>query len=74
VRYYAAVADAYRTLHDGRPIYNARGEEVLPGHPPAIGCKLGGKGAPPNSLKIGPCFISPPQGVLTEESATPKPY
>jgi hypothetical protein len=56
----------------------------MPGRPPYAGCglKFGGPkgaapaGAPPHSLffKLGPvvCGVVPPQGVLTEESATPK--
>jgi hypothetical protein len=56
---------------------------TMPGRPPYAGCglKFGGPkgatppGAPPHSLffKLGPvvCGVVPPQGVLTEESATP---
>lgn len=50
---------------------------AMPGHMPGIGCRLplgkprgwkGGHDGPAHSLKLGPCFISPPQGVLTEEA------
>jgi hypothetical protein len=56
---------------------------IMPGHPPGPGCGMtfGGprgakpQGPPPHSLhfKLGPltCVLTPPQGVLTEESATP---
>jgi len=56
---------------------------IMPGRPPGPGCglKFGGpKGAkperpPPHSLhfNLGPltCVLTPPQGVLTEESVTP---
>ncbi len=61
--YYDAVAAAYDQQAHGPP---------MAGHLPGIGCSTGK--APPNSLKLGPCFISPPQGFLTEESGIPKPY
>jgi hypothetical protein len=50
--YYDAVAAAY----------------AGPGHLPGLACpfvKL--KKPPPGSVKVGPCYITPPQGVLTEE-------
>ena len=71
--YYDATQQAYQALHDSRPRYDAQGNRVLAGHMPSIGCKFGGKDDPPNSLKLGPCFAAPPQGVLTEESGIPKP-
>lgn len=51
------------------------------GHQASIGCHawFGGPpgvhrpDTPPHALKLGPCFIAPPQGVLTEESAVPPP-
>jgi hypothetical protein len=75
--YYDAVQQAYADMHDPRtPVPVTAGDQTWysKAHGPGVGCKLGGKGAPPNSLKLGPCFISPPQGVLTEESGVPKPY
>jgi hypothetical protein len=75
--YYDAVQQAYAATHDPRtPVPVKAGDQTWysTAHGPGVGCKLGGKGAPPNSLKLGPCFISPPQGVLTEESAVQKPY
>jgi hypothetical protein len=75
--YYDAVQQAYADMHDPRtPVPVKAGDQTWysKAHGPGVGCKLGGKGAPPNSLKLGPCFISPPQGVLTEESAVQKPY
>ena len=71
--YYAAAQEAYQSLHDPRPRYDAQGNRVLAGHMPSIGCKIGGKDAPPNSLKLGPCYVTPPQGAFTEESGIPKP-
>lgn len=75
--YYDAVQQAYAATHDPRtPAPVTAGDQTWysTAHGPGVGCKLGGKGAPPNSLKLGPCFISPPQGVLTEELAVKKPY
>lgn len=55
--YYDAVAAAYDQQAHGPP---------MAGRLPGIAC--GGK--PPHSLKIGPvpCYVTPPQGFLTEES------
>ena len=75
--YYDAVQQAYAATHDPRtPVPVKAGDQTWysTAHGPSVGCKLGGKGAPTNSLKLGPCFIAPPQGVLTEESAVQKPY
>ena len=57
--YYDAVAAAYDQQAHGPP---------MAGRLPGIAC--GGK--PPHSLKIGPmpCYVTPPQGFLTEESGT----
>jgi hypothetical protein len=73
--YYDAIAEAYREVHDTRtPASEDVGGSVWRsgGHPPGAGCSS--RKPPPNSLHIGPCFISPPQGLFTEESAVQKPY
>jgi hypothetical protein len=61
--YYAAVAEAYDQQNHGPP---------MAGRHPEVHCS-GIK--PANSLKIGPlpCYVTPPQGFLTEESAIPRP-
>jgi hypothetical protein len=61
--YYAAVADAYWQQSHGPP---------MAGKHPEVHCSAG---KPPNSLKIGPlpCYVTPPQGFLTEESGIPRP-
>jgi hypothetical protein len=74
--YFDAVKQAYDAVRDPRtPVPTGVGGQGwrMGGHPPGLGCKFGGRN-PPNSLKLGPCFISPPQGVLTEESAVQRPY
>lgn len=61
--YYDAVADAYWQQTHGPP---------MAGRHPQVLCS-GAK--PVNSLKIGPlpCYVTPPQGFLTEESGIPPP-
>jgi hypothetical protein len=53
-----------------------------PGHPPMVFCGVKFSGLhivkskkPPHSLKLGalPCYLVPPQGFLTEESAVAAP-
>ncbi|MGZ3366681.1 MAG: hypothetical protein ACXWKY_18680 [Caulobacteraceae bacterium] len=63
--YYAAVADAYDQQTHGPP---------MAGHTPGVGCSVKFSGLkvakskpPPHSLSLGPCFLAPPQGFLTEE-------
>lgn len=55
--YYDAVASAYNQQSHGPP---------MAGRNPGFACG----GRPAHSLKLGPlpCFITPPQGFLTEES------
>lgn len=69
--YYAAVADAYEQQIRGPP---------MAGHTPGPGCSVKFSGwkvvkskPPPNSLSLGPCFLAPPQGFLTEESRIAPP-
>lgn len=69
--YFDAVAAAYAQQTRGPP---------MAGRSPGIGCsikfsglKIVGSKAPPNTLSLGPCFISPPQGFLTEESGISPP-
>jgi hypothetical protein len=61
--YYDAVAAAYAQQNHGPP---------MAGRHPEVHCS-GAK--PANSLKIGPlpCYVTPPQGFLTEESGIPRP-
>ena len=72
VAYYDAVADAYWQQTHGPP---------MAGRNPRVGCSIKfsglkpvGSKPPPHSLHLGPCFVSPPQGFLTEESGIPNPY
>jgi hypothetical protein len=62
--YYGAVAAAYDQQSHGPP---------MAGRHPELHCSAA---KPANSLKIGPlpCYVTPPQGFLTEESGIPKPY
>jgi hypothetical protein len=62
--YYDAVAAAYAQQSHGPP---------MAGRHPEVHCSAG---KPPNSLKLGPlpCYVTPPQGFLTEESGIPRPY
>jgi hypothetical protein len=62
--YYDAVAAAYAQQSRGPP---------MAGRHPGVTCSAG---KPANSLKIGPlpCYVTPPQGFLTEESGIPRPY
>ncbi len=62
--YYDAVAAAYAQQSHGPPDA---------GRHPGLTCTAG---KPANSLKIGPlpCYVTPPQGFLTEESGIPRPY
>jgi len=64
--YYDAIAAAYAQQTHGPP---------LAGHLPGISCALtlAKTKPPPNSLALGPCFIVPPQGFLTEESGIAPP-
>ncbi len=69
--YYGAVADAYWQQSHGPP---------MAGHTPGIGCsvqfsglKVGRSKPPPHSLSLGPCFLAPPQGFLTEENRVAPP-
>ena len=61
--YYDAVAQAYDQQYHGPP---------MAGRHPEVHCS-GVK--PANSLKIGPlpCYVTPPQGFLTEESGIAVP-
>jgi hypothetical protein len=86
--YYAAVAEAYRNR--GQMIQlNARGgngmfavdDSIHLGHGPRVGCsvKFGPNArkapkGPPNALRLGPCFIQPPNGSLTPEADLEKPH
>ncbi len=76
--YYAKVQKAYQDIRD----VARYGTGALPGHGPSVGCRLpfgipkGWKSTrPPHSLKLGPlpCFIMPPQGILTPEVDLPTP-
>ena len=60
--YYAAVAQAEEDWRSGRN----------PGHLPYLGCTPG-RSPPPHALKIGPCFIDPPQGSLDQDVDVPSP-
>jgi hypothetical protein len=69
--YYGAVADAYGQQSHGPP---------MAGHTVGVGCSIKFSGLaivktrpPPNSLRLGPCFLAPPQGFLTEESRIAPP-
>jgi hypothetical protein len=69
--YYGAVAEAYDQQAHGPP---------MAGHTPGPGCAIQFSGLklvrpklPPHSLHLGPCFITPPQGFLTEESRLEPP-
>ena len=69
--YYDAVAAAYAQQSHGPP---------MAGLQPGVGCSIKFSGLtiikskpPPNSLHLGPCFIAPPQGFLTEESGVAPP-
>lgn len=69
--YYDAVAAAYDQQSHGPP---------MAGHTPGPGCSIKFSGLtivkskpPPHSLHLGPCFIAPPQGFLTEESRVEPP-
>ncbi len=82
IRHYQTPDTALTHLPGAEGMYDQR-QAAIYGHPPVAGCglKFGGPpgakpaGAPPHSLffKLGPviCGVAPPQGVLTEESATP---
>ena len=61
--YYDAVAAAYAQQNHGPP---------MAGRHPEVHCSAA---KPANSLKIGPlpCYVTPPQGFLTEESGIPRP-
>lgn len=80
VAYYDAVAQA--KAPDGPPtptraagrlgLFETDGRGMK-GRPPAVGCSIkfgAGKKPPgrPNSLRLGPCFISPPVGSLTRDA------
>lgn len=69
--YYGAIADAYWQQSHGPP---------MAGHTPGVGCsvqfsglKVGRSKPPPHSLSLGPCFLAPPQGFLTEETRVAPP-
>ncbi len=82
IRHYPTPDTQLTHLPGAASMYDQRLASI-PGHPPHAGCglKFGGPkgatpaGAPPHSLffKLGPviCGVTPPQGMLTEESATP---
>jgi len=82
IRHYPTPDTALTHLPGAEGIYDQR-LAAIHGRPPMTGCGLtfggpkGAKpaGAPPHSLyfKLGPviCGVTPPQGLLTEESATP---
>lgn len=43
------------------------------GHGPGVLCVPGGKGKPlPHAIKIGPCWLEPPQGMLTVDVDVPE--
>jgi len=70
VAYYDALVRAQEDWSSGRN----------PGHPPFVFCGLKfGQGhsryviAPPQALKLGPCFIEPPQGALSITVDVPQP-
>jgi hypothetical protein len=63
--YYAAVQNAYQSLHEPRPEYDANGNRIVPGRPPGLGCKFGVDGVS--------CGVKAPQGVGTEEAGIPPP-
>jgi hypothetical protein len=69
--YYDAVAAAYSQQSHGPP---------MAGLQPGVGCSIKFSGLtiakakpPPYSLHLGPCFIAPSQGFLTEESQIAPP-
>jgi hypothetical protein len=77
--YYDQVRDAYAKMHEGAPLPVALmgdgGAQVVApaahgAHLPGFGCSpaLLGRKAPPRSLKLGPCVITPPSGFGTEEA------
>lgn len=82
IRHYPTPDTALTHLPGAEGMYDQR-LAAIPGRPPTVGCgmKFGGPksarptAGPPHGLffRLGPliCGVTPPQGVLTEESATP---
>jgi hypothetical protein len=70
LNYYAAVAKAEEDWRTGRD----------PGHLPFLFCGVNfGQGRPgimkpgPHALKLGPCFLEPPKGALSQDVDVPPP-
>ena len=87
-KYYDQVVEAYASHSAPTPVATASsqtqsGERWLApkgAHQPVLGCALsfGGGAAkkasgPPHALRLGPCFLAPPQGLFTEEADLPPP-
>ena len=85
-KYYDQVVEAYASHSAPTPVATASsqtqsGERWLApkgAHQPVLGCALSfGAGAPkkpsgpPHALRLGPCFLAPPQGLFTEEADLP---
>ncbi|MHB8286166.1 MAG: hypothetical protein ACYDD1_16020 [Caulobacteraceae bacterium] len=74
--YYAKVQKAYQDIRN----YVGLSGLPMPGHGAGIACKVpfgipkGWRAVrPPHSLKLGPCYLLPPQGILTPEADLPTP-
>lgn len=87
-KYYDQVAEAYASHAAPTPVATTSGQTpsgerwLAPkgSHPPTLSCDiplaLGIRkiaSGPPHALRLGPCFLAPPQGVLTEEADLPPP-
>ena len=87
-KYYDQVVEAYASRSAPTPVATTAsqtqsGERWLApkgAHQPVLGCALSfGAGAPkkasgpPHALRLGPCFLAPPQGLFTEEADLPPP-
>ena len=82
--YFDQVRDAYAKMREGAPLPFSNGPAERYGnlgvderwagphgaHLPGFGCSpaLLGRKRPPHSLKLGPCVITPPSGLGTEEA------
>lgn len=82
-KYYDQVVEAYASHTAPTPVATAASQTqsqerwLAPkgAHQPVLGCAITfGAGAPnkrsgpPHALRLGPCFLAPPQGLFTEEA------